>query len=136
MAERPADERPSATDAELVLLEILWQHGPSTVRELHGRLRGDRRQWAYTTVQTLLRRLEEKGFVAVDRSGFAHRFRAAVSRDDLLGRELSGLAERLCGGAAAPLLRKLVEANRFRPEELRRFRQILDAAAPREEDDA
>jgi BlaI family penicillinase repressor len=110
----------SATEFEV--LKILWEHGPGTVRQLNRKL--PRR--AYTTVQTLLVRLEKKGYVLCDRSGFAHVFRPAVSRDKLIRRRLSELVEQLSGGAATPLLLALVEDHRFSPEEIEQFRRMLD----------
>ena len=110
------------SDTEFEVLKVLWQHGPGTVRELHDKLR----RWAYTTVQTLLTRLEKKGYVACDRSGFAHVFRPVVSRDKLLRRRLSELAEQLSDGVVTPLVLALVEDHRFSPEEIEQFRQLLD----------
>src|SRR5262249_19518660 len=81
---------------------------------------------AYTTVLTHLQRLEAKGYAASDKRGLAHVFRAAVSRDRLLRRRLKSLADELCDGAASPLLHALVEGRRFKPEEIERFRRMLD----------
>ncbi len=117
---------PNTSDAELELLKQLWEQGSTTVRELHGRLEEAGHSWAYTTVQTMLTRLEEKGYVEVDRSGIAHSFRALVSRDSLLGRRLAELADKICDGAAAPLLLQLVSRNRFSADEIARLRRLLD----------
>ena len=117
-------EFPAITDAELTLLKALWDHGPSTVRALHTAT-PDR---AYTTVQTLLLRLEEKGVVRVDRTGLAHVFEAAVSREDLLDRRLHALADELCDGAAAPLLLRLVAGRKVSTADISHFRRLLDAA--------
>jgi BlaI family penicillinase repressor len=110
------------SETEFEVLKVLWEHGPGTVREVHDRLS----RWAYTTVQTLLIRLEKKGYVACDRSGFAHVFRPLVSRDKLIRRRLSDLAEQLSDGAATPLVLALVEDHRFSADEIARFRQLLD----------
>ena len=61
---RPPDW-PSISDAELELMKWLWERGPTTVRALHRGRTEDGREWAYTTVQTMLARLEEKGMVLV-----------------------------------------------------------------------
>ena len=130
-------ELPAVSDGELEILKQLWELQPVTVRDLHGRLEQRGHTWAYTTVQTMLHRLETKGYVAVDRTGIAHRFSAAVSRDSLVGRRLDELAEKLCDGAAAPLLLHLVEGRRFTAEEIDRFRRLLDLAErnPQEPED-
>jgi predicted transcriptional regulator len=115
------------SEAELEVLKALWQAGgPATVRQLRAGLAGQGRRWAYTTVQTLLQRLEAKGCVCCDRSGPAHVFSAAVSRGELLGRELRELAERLCDGTSSPLLLALVEGGRLTAAEIDRLRRLLD----------
>src|SRR5438552_2238555 len=61
--------RPTISETELDILKVLWEHGPATVRAINDRLRRLGRRWAYTTVLTLLSRLESKGYVASDKSG-------------------------------------------------------------------
>jgi predicted transcriptional regulator len=111
---------------ELDLLKMLWEHGPGTVREINALSRRQGRRWAYTTVLTMLQRLEAKGFVTSDKSGLRHVFRATVTRDKLLRQRLKDLANQLCEGTATPLVHALVEAQRFTPEEISRFRRLLD----------
>jgi predicted transcriptional regulator len=125
-----AERQPPVSEAELEVLKVLWQHGPGTVREVIARLGG--RPRAYTTVQTLLQRLEAKGYVASDRGGQANVYRAAVSRDDLLSRRLRALADQLCDGTASPLLLALVQGGRFTPEDIQHFRRLLDELDPGE----
>jgi predicted transcriptional regulator len=108
----------------LDVLKVLWERGDGTVRDILAAL--PRKRWAYTTVQTLLNRLEAKGFVASERGGPAHVYSAAVSREQLLQQRLNDLSERLCEGTASPLLMALVEGVRFTPEEIDRFRRLLD----------
>jgi predicted transcriptional regulator len=110
------------SQTEFEVLKVLWQHGPGTVREVNDQLG----RWAYTTVQTLLTRLQKKGYVACDKSGFAHVFRPVVSRDKLIRRRLGELVEQLSDGAATPLVLALVEDHRFSPDEIDQFRQLLD----------
>jgi predicted transcriptional regulator len=124
------DERQcSIGEAELEVLKVLWEHGPGTVREINARLQPRGRQWAYTTVQTMLHRLQGKGCVysaRTDRNGAAHVFEAAVSRERLLSQRLRDLADQLCDGTASPLLLALVEGQQFSPEDIRHFRRLLD----------
>jgi predicted transcriptional regulator len=119
-------KRPSISETELDILKVLWDHGPSTVRSINDRLRQHGRRWAYTTVLTLLSRLEGKGYVSSDKSGLAHVFRPAVSRHKLLRQRLKDLAVELCEGASTPLVHALVEEHRFTPEEIDHFRRLLD----------
>ena len=123
--------RPVST-TELEVLKALWDRGPSTVRDLAEGLRSDGKQRAYTTVQTLLKRLEEKGYVQTDTSGYAHVFRAAISRDSLVRQRLTDLADQLCEGAATPLVRALVSNHQFSPQEIRQFRAMLDEKEDRQ----
>ena len=121
-------DRPGLSEAEREVLKALWGHGPATVRQLNGVLGGRGRSWAYTTVLTLLQRLQAKGYVASDASGSAHVFRAVVSRDELLDQRLRDTADELCDGAAVPLVLALVQGNQFTAEELARLRRLIDEA--------
>jgi predicted transcriptional regulator len=118
--------RPPLSEAELMLMKVLWEHGPGTVRQLSVVLKEPGSRWAYTTVLTLLQRLATKGYVAVDSSASAHVFRADVSREQVIRQELQNVADQLCEGAPAPLLLALVEGHRFSLKEIARFRQMLD----------
>jgi BlaI family penicillinase repressor len=122
-------DRPGLSEAEMEILKALWSHGPATVRQLNEVLAG--RRWAYTTVLTLLQRLVAKGYAASEASGVAHVFRAAVTREEVLERRLRDTADELCDGSALPLLLALVQGNKFSPEELARFRRLLDEAGGR-----
>jgi predicted transcriptional regulator len=125
-----AARKPSGgTTTELEVLKALWEHGPGTVRQVHAHLQAQGCRAAYTTILTHLQRLEAKGYVASDKRELAHIFRATVSRDRLLRRRLKDLANELCDGTAAPLLHALVGGRRFRPEEIERFRRLLDELA-------
>jgi predicted transcriptional regulator len=121
-----AARRPPVSETELEILKVIWEQGPGTVREINVRLRRQGRRWAYTTVLTLLQRLEGKGYVASDKSGLAHVFRAVVSRGRLLRQRLKDLAQELCEGAPAPLVLALVESQRFSEDEIEQFRRLLD----------
>jgi BlaI family penicillinase repressor len=116
----------SVSETELAVLKVLWEKEQGTVRELQTILRDQGRNWAYTTVQTLLNRLEQKGVVASDKSSLAHVYRSVVSRDRMLQQRLSDLADELCEGTASPLMLALVEGARFTPEDIDQFRKLLD----------
>jgi predicted transcriptional regulator len=118
--------RASISETELDVLKVLWENGPGMVRAVNALLRRQGRRWAYTTVLTLLQRLEAKGYVTSDKSGLAHVFRPAVTRDHLLRQRLKDLANQLCEGTATPLVLALVEGQRFTAAEISQFRQLLD----------
>ena len=123
---------PTVSDAELEVLKVLWDTGPSTVRDVVAALRPRGRRLADITVLTLLSRLRDKRYVAADRRETAHVFRAVVSRDDLVGSSLAALADRVCEGAASPLMLALVRGQRFTAEEIAHFRKLLDDLTPKE----
>ena len=120
------------SDAELEVLKVLWASGPATVRDVAAALRRQRRRLAYNTVLTLLSRLREKGYVTADRRDTAHSFRAAVTRDALLGSSLAALADQICDGTASPLVHALVRGKRFTAAEIAQFRKLLDDLAPKD----
>jgi BlaI family transcriptional regulator, penicillinase repressor len=126
----PMDEiKAGLSEAEREALRALWEHGPGTVRQIMGRLAGWGRQWTYSTVATLLRRMEAKGYTASEAAGGPLVYSATLSREDLLERRLKDAAAELCDGAEAPLVfLALVQGNRFTPEELDRIRRIIDEA--------
>jgi BlaI family penicillinase repressor len=123
----PPRPRPPTTipEAELAILKALWDGGPATVRELLDRLGNEQ---AYTTVQTLVGRLVDKGHVRADRKDLAHRFVAITARDELASRQVEEVASSLLDGAVAPLVLRLVEQGRFSAAEIARFRELLAAA--------
>ena len=114
------------TDAELAVLQALWDGGPQTIRRLAEEVYGRGEISAYATVQKLLERLEGKGFVARDRTGSVHLFRAAVDRDELIRRRLRAVADTLCGGSLTPLLTNLVQGERLSPREREELRALID----------
>jgi predicted transcriptional regulator len=114
------------TDTELAILQLLWEHGSQTIRQLTDALYPGGSAAQYATVQKLLDRLEAKGHVGRDRSGPAHVFAAAVQREELIDRRLQDMAEKLCGGSLTPLLTHLVRARRLSPRERQQLRDLID----------
>jgi BlaI family penicillinase repressor len=112
--------------AELEVLKALWDQGPGTVRELNSALQTRGYHWAYTTVQTMLQRLEGKGYVHSAKSRPANTYTAAVSREAVLSRRLRDLADQFCGGTSSPLLLALVEEGGLSGADVRRLRELLD----------
>jgi predicted transcriptional regulator len=86
------------TDTELEVLKALWDLGEGTVRDVLARLEPAKRGWAYTTAQTILVRLQEKGCIASEKRGRAFVFRPLFTRDELLG-AASTTSPRACATA-------------------------------------
>ena len=114
------------TDAELAVLEVLWQQGAVTKRQIADSLYPGGADSDLATVQKLLERLENKGHIRRDRSATAHLFEAAVARTAFAGEQLAALAQKLSGGSIAPLLVHLVEAKRLSARDREKIRKLLD----------
>jgi predicted transcriptional regulator len=111
---------------ELDVMKALWDAGPSTVRETMFRLHQSGRRVAYTTVMTVLSRLEKKGFVTSDKSDVAYVYRAKVSRDRVIGARVREIVKQLYDGAAAPLVLQLMQSERFSHDEIAEFQRLID----------
>ncbi len=118
---------PSLANAELAVMELLWDDGQLTARDIRERLYPGAEKTQHGTVQRLLQRLEDKGFVERDDRLAVNLFSAAVSREDYASSELESLARRLTGGSLAPLVTHLLEQKRISRTEIERLRRILDA---------
>ena len=114
------------TDAELAVLQFLWDQSQATIRQLTDALYPEGKTSHYATVQKLLERLETKGFVTRDRSASVHVFQATLERDELIGHQLRQMANKLCDGSLTPLLTHLVNAQGLSPEERRKLRALVD----------
>ena len=122
MPRKPQD----VTDAELAILQVLWDRGQATVRQLTEILYPDDAGPQFATVQTLLGRLEGKSCVRRNREVWPHVFEAAVERDDLIGRQLQSTADRLCEGSLTPLLSHLVRNQQLSADDRRTLRSLLE----------
>ncbi len=111
------------TDRESDIMAALWERGPSTVAEVRARLADE---LAYNTVLTMLRILEEKGYVGHEEEGRAHRFHALVEREQATASAVRGVVRKLCGGSPSLLLTQLVRQRDLPAEELKRLRALID----------
>jgi predicted transcriptional regulator len=117
----------SLSRLELEVLQPLWQLKQATIREILDALPAERRP-EYTTVQTIIYRLEEKGAVTrVKKIGNAHVFTPAVSRKSTVGALVEDLIRRL-GGTTEPLMAHLVESGKIGLKELRDLETLLQEA--------
>jgi BlaI family penicillinase repressor len=115
------------TERELDVMAILWDAGPSSVAEVQGWLEATQGEsLAYNSVLTFLRILEAKGFVAHEREGRAHRYRALVAREQATSSAIDRLVDSLFNGAAGLLAVHLLRDRIVDPEEIRQLREILD----------
>lgn len=118
---------PRPTDAELAILRILWERGPSTVRQVHEILAHER-QAAYTTALKLLQIMTEKGLVERDERDRTHIYRARLSEETTQRQLVRDLLDRAFGGSSSKLVMQALATRRASPEELRDIRQAIDGA--------
>jgi BlaI family penicillinase repressor len=118
----------SLTDREASLMEVLWDQGPSTVAEVQAQLSDE---LAYTTVLTILRNLESKGYVTHETEGRAHRYSAVVARDAAQRSALQALKHKLFHGSTELLLTRLVAEKDLSPAQIERIQRLLDAQPKR-----
>jgi len=116
---------PRPTDAELAILRVLWDRGPSTVREVHEALRSSQTS-GYTTVLKLLQIMTDKGLVVRDESQRAHVYGTKLSEQRTQRQLLGDLVDRAFGGSSAKLVLQALSGRRATIEELRDIRALLD----------
>jgi len=117
---------PKPTQAELAILRVLWQRGPSTVRQVQdGLVHGT--EVGYTTILKLLQIMTEKGLVARDVVPRTHIYSAAVSEQTTQKNLVSDLLERAFGGSSLGLVQQALAAKRLSPEELQQIQAWIDS---------
>jgi BlaI family transcriptional regulator, penicillinase repressor len=110
------------TNRETDLMNVLWEHGPCTVAEVHARL-GDK--LAYTTVLSVLRGLESKGSVTRSKVGRAHRYAPRVTRETACRRAVAALTAKFFRSSTESLLVHLLEHERLGEVQVARLRALL-----------
>ena len=114
------------TDAELAILEVLWDHGEQSVRQIADRLYPGGGNSENATVQKLCERLLGKGCLSVDRSVRPRTYAAAVGRGDLIDHQLESVADRFCSGSFLPLISQLVKGRKSSAEDLESIREQIE----------
>ena len=121
MARTPQD----VTDTELAVLQVLWDRGAASRRQITDVLYPSGGPSHFTTVQKLLERLEDKGYVRRGSGDGPVTFTATIDREQLISRRLLDVADKLCGGSLTPLLMNLVRSKPLTARELRELQDIL-----------
>ncbi len=122
MARRRA---PQPTDAELAILSVLWDSGPSTVRDVNEVLSKER-STGYTTTLKLMQIMTEKGLLRRDDSQFRHVYRPAFSEERTQKQVVRSLADRAFAGSAGKLVMRALSTKKVSPEELAEIRKMID----------
>jgi predicted transcriptional regulator len=118
---------PNVTEAEWAVLERLWDQDPASIRQLADVLYPKGGASEYATVHKLLERLEAKKFVQRKRVEGVYLFETTASRDDVVGRQLEALVDKMYGGSLQPLLMNLVRVKRLTAQELRDLLALVDS---------
>jgi predicted transcriptional regulator len=116
---------PRPTDAELAILRVLWERGPSTVRQVHDVLSRERPA-AYTTALKLLQIMTEKGLVRRDDTDRTHVYQARLTEEQTQRQLIRDLLDRAFGGSASKLVMQALAARRATPEELGEIRKLIE----------
>ena len=115
----------SLTPLELVIMQVLWREGPSNVQAIHSKLQSD---LAFTTVQTVLNVLYQKGRVQRTLKGRAYEYRPGESKESVLGQAIRDLIGRMFGGSSEELVMSLVKTRQIDPATLLRLSQRIEAS--------
>ncbi len=120
---------PSAqpTEVELEILQVLWEHGPCPLGEIHEAVAA-RSERAYSTTRKMIQVMCEKGLVTSDDSARPQRYSAAKSKEDTQLGLLQDLADRAFGGSTRKLVMSLVSAERLTVEEVRAMQRLVKKA--------
>jgi BlaI family penicillinase repressor len=116
---------PRPTEGELELLRILWDRGPSTVRDIHDQINA-KRALGYTSVLKLLQIMTEKGLVEREESGKAHIYHPAASQNETQDQLVRDISERLFAGSAAQLAMHALSLESVNDQELEALRNLID----------
>ena len=111
--------------SETEILRLVWQLGSPTVQQVCDTLPAGR-QITYATVQTMLRRLEKKGYLRHESRGKAHVFIPAVRKDQVLGSAVRSFLDKLFGGDAVPLVQYLAENKHITTEDVEKLKSLLN----------
>ena len=128
----PPSRKP--TEAELAVLRVLWERGPSTVREVHDAMSGNK-SVAYTTTLKTLQVMYEKGLTVREDHRGQHLHRAKHAEEETLHRLVLDLMDRAFGGSTSKLVIQALTSRRASPDELREIRKLLAAQGKKDKDD-
>jgi predicted transcriptional regulator len=116
-------KRPAMSAAETEILRLVWESQEATVQQVYDALPANRKV-TYVTVATLLRRLEEKGYLKHRVRGKAFVYAPAAKKEDVIRRTISDLVERLFGGNPVPLMQHLAQHSGITDEDIESLKEL------------
>jgi BlaI family penicillinase repressor len=128
-ANPPKNELPSISDAELVVMKVVWRKSPVTANQVVAAL-GRRTDWKPKTIQTLLARLAQKQALAFEKKGREYWFRPLIDARDFGHAASRSFLRRVFDGEIAPFLACFLEREKLTPQEIQELRRILDGKQP------
>lgn len=118
------------TKTELDVLQVLWKHGPSTVRFVHDKLNEQKEIVQYTSTLKLMQVMKEKGMVDRDETNMKHIYSAAVAEDKVKGNLLGRFVDSMYNGSASSLMLALLDNDKTSAEELQKIKEMLNKINP------
>ena len=115
------------TKTELDVLQVLWKHGPSTVRFVHDTLNEQKEIVQYTSTLKLMQVMKEKGLLERDESNMKHVYSAAIAEEKIKGNMLGRFVDTMYNGSASSLMMALLKNEKTSPAELEKMKALLAA---------
>ncbi len=116
----------SISDSEWLVMEVLWDHYPSTAREIIEALTGEK-NWSPKTIKTLLSRLVKKNIISFSQEGRSYKYKPLVKRDDIEKTERLSFLKKVYRGSVNPMLAAFIKESKMSPKEISELRSLLDS---------
>ncbi len=115
-------------DAELDIMRVIWHSERALCASeiTHTLNNADGRDWKTATAHVLINRLEERGYISADKSGYVHRYTALVTEEEYRAIESKSFLKRICGGSVKRMIASLIDADSITDEDIDELTDILD----------
>jgi predicted transcriptional regulator len=121
-------KEPNIPDSELEVMRMLWRERKATARKVWSLLQDEGSKWTYATVNTLLQRLEQKGYATSDKTQMTYVYSPKKEKKDVINKKVKTLVDKLYDGAGGQLAMHVLKQQRLTPEERNSIQEILDAS--------
>ena len=125
-----AKEQTDLFESEWAILRVVWERESCTAPDVQEALQ-KKKEWAYTTVKTMMDRMVQKGLLKTEKVRNLYVYRAAITRFEAQKREVARTIKRAFDGAFTPMMQFLVENESISPEEHRQLKELIEKRAPR-----
>ena len=121
-------KEPNIPDSELEVMRMLWRERKATARKVWSLLQEEGSKWTYATVNTLLQRLEQKGYATSDKTQMTYVYSPKKEKKDVISKKVKALVDKLYDGAGGALAMHVLERHRLSPEDRSKIQDILDSS--------